>query len=580
MPEPNQLLTQNPVNQVTGQTVSPPVSGTIPDNQNLNNLTQGVPLDQSLATTAMPMQTQVISTVVPQESNMADLPMLEQNPGQANPSLLEGKLVDPNLSIQEDPSMLNPNTDQTVTAAMISEQTSLTQTPVVTPSITQIPQQMPLSTEPATQIETPLQTVTQMPISEVMPAQNFDQVPANMMVQTVTPVQAVLPTQTVEPVQLDTPLQAMPQAQAVSMPTQTQTVMAQTAPVAMAQTATPGISQVTTAATSPAVPPVSAVPTSTLPTPAVKSGPNVLPIIIIVIVLVAGGAALAFLAPFSPLAIKTYKTADICEHMLDITTQEFNQAMGTSYTSTEVSEMMSKDGVDVVQTCQTSLADWQKQSTGKLSKKEISTAQKCMMAASSTEGFVSCMPGEAYNSSVAESTEATTAETETPVTSTLSYDREIGLGEEVEVEYLATDETGNIIPAKATFRVSSFGELDNIAGVTPVTGQTFYYTLYDFKGDSNINATTMPQMLYDLAAPQIVMLDASSLPEIGGAVGGAYDSDVATQYSVTDRNTLLTTQADWIATAVSWYTTKVENPIIAIQYKAMDGVNHYIKINY
>jgi len=152
--------------------------------------------------------------------------------------------------------------------------------------------------------------------------------------------------------------------------------------------------------------------------------------------------------------------------------------------------------------------------------------------------------------------------------SQIKFQKEIGLNEEMTVESAS---------GKMSFSVKEFGEKDKIGGVDPISGQTFYYTIFDIKGDA---ANNPPKYLVDLTVPQIVMLDSNSLASVGGAIGGAYNSDFTQEKNLTAYELVQTNQADWIHTATTWYTTKTDKPMIAIQYSDAQGNKQFIKINY
>lgn len=166
----------------------------------------------------------------------------------------------------------------------------------------------------------------------------------------------------------------------------------------------------------------------------------------------------------------------------------------------------------------------------------------------------------------------------------ITFEREVALNEAVNVEFQITQDgkgiSGKQIYGKATFKILEFGEREKVSDTEAINGQTFYYLVYDFMGNEDNPADASPKMFVELNAPQIVMLDENTMPTIGGAVGGAYNSNFQEEMGLAGFELVPLNKADWVHTVTSWYTAKVEKPLLAIQYTDLEGTKRYIKINY
>ncbi len=170
----------------------------------------------------------------------------------------------------------------------------------------------------------------------------------------------------------------------------------------------------------------------------------------------------------------------------------------------------------------------------------------------------------------------------TPSVSTgtkVKFEKEVALNEEAMVEFQMM-EGSEKTTGKATFKAKEFGEKAKMGETQPIAGQTFYYLVYDFKADATNSTTATPSLFLDPAAPQVVMLEANTMPELGGMISGAYNSNLQEEMGLQAFELVKMNQADWVSTVATWYTTKVEKPVVALQYNDASGSKKYIKINY
>lgn len=178
----------------------------------------------------------------------------------------------------------------------------------------------------------------------------------------------------------------------------------------------------------------------------------------------------------------------------------------------------------------------------------------------------------------------TKKDTELQPTNTISqiaFQKQINVNEEITVQFPIKDNDQTSL-GQLSFIVKEIGEKNHIGTTNPIAGQTFYYVIFDVKGVSNniSSDSTQPQLLLDPSSPQIVMLSDTTLASIGGSVGGAFNTDFTTEQGLDPYELTKTNQTEWLHTATTWYTTRVEKPTMAIQYNDLAGTKQYIKINY
>lgn len=164
--------------------------------------------------------------------------------------------------------------------------------------------------------------------------------------------------------------------------------------------------------------------------------------------------------------------------------------------------------------------------------------------------------------------------------SKLVFEKNVGINEEVPIEFQMKKGDQNVV-GKAVFKVEKIGEVAKMGDVQAISGQTFYYVLFSFKGDVNnpVGDDVSPKLLVEPAAPQIVLVDENTLPSIGGAMGGSYDTDAAQEMTVASNINIKMNQEQATSTVSTWYTKKVEKPMFAIQYTGVGGEKKYVSIN-
>jgi hypothetical protein len=170
------------------------------------------------------------------------------------------------------------------------------------------------------------------------------------------------------------------------------------------------------------------------------------------------------------------------------------------------------------------------------------------------------------------------AQAANPQLAQVKFQKEIGLNEEVTVEY-KNGSAGAV--GKMTFLVKEVGEKPKLSQA--IAGQTYYYAIYDVKGDAdNSKAADGPRMFVDPSAPQIALLDKAAIQSVGGSMGGTVGFEALQQEykDIVESSILNPAEPKLIHTGATWYTTKVDKPIVAIQYTDAQGNKQYIKINW
>ncbi len=178
-----------------------------------------------------------------------------------------------------------------------------------------------------------------------------------------------------------------------------------------------------------------------------------------------------------------------------------------------------------------------------------------------------------------------------------AFDKTVSLSEELPVEirfrdlsnlpadfsdYNEATKNAPTLKGAASFRVLSMEKTDSIgSGGSLGAGETYWVATYEFQGDSkNPKGAAIRPAAFQSAppemSPQLVLIDGDKVlawslddSKTKAKADRTFWPNYASLYS-DDRRTLV---------AVWKYETNVK-PILALAYLAMDGKEHYIRINY
>lgn len=130
-----------------------------------------------------------------------------------------------------------------------------------------------------------------------------------------------------------------------------------------------------------------------------------------------------------------------------------------------------------------------------------------------------------------------------------------------------------------TFKPTESGSLDAIGNDTAPDGQTFYYVLYEFKGDpSNPDSNTIhPSMSHETGwdpAPQFVMvMDGDT-----DYPGSYYENDLLETKNIEETDEEFT-DSEWSTQAAVWEAEVGADASFGILYTAPDGIEHLIPLS-
>lgn len=182
-----------------------------------------------------------------------------------------------------------------------------------------------------------------------------------------------------------------------------------------------------------------------------------------------------------------------------------------------------------------------------------------------------------------------------PQTENIAYEKTVNLNDEVDISFRLRDykdvpdnytSLSDIekylidLSGKASFKVKEFGHMDEADGASAISGMTFYYAVFEFKGDQmnpfgdTIHPDTIQQTGWD-PAPQLVLI-INDKP----FYQNAYRTEVSRAKKIPIQYNVDVNQKDWITDVATWIQSKSAQPTLALKYVDTQGNIKYVKINY
>jgi len=324
-----------------------------------------------------------------------------------------------------------------------------------------------------------------------------------------------------------------------------------------------------------------------------------LSLFLVVGLLITAAVAIAYFTLLKPASPEK-----ICENFFAVTKQELKKQLGTDVGQDEIEKMLEEDlGQKMGQEeCIEDRQEWLDKVKNSPTWGILTIAQssKCQASAKTLLEFTKCEDssyikndwGKTSNSTeeiveedevVAEvdKVETTVAPTQAAVDNsseqTITFEQTINVNDVVEFMFQIKDEDQSY-EGKGSIKVTELGQSEDLAS----SGDTLYFTIYEFKGDitNHVGESAQPLNMQDIFAPQVVLLKEDSLPSIGGSYGGAYDSDLADLKGLEYKFSVKLNNPDWVKMGNTWSKKDHPSSIVAIQYHDLTGNKKYIKVNF
>jgi len=183
----------------------------------------------------------------------------------------------------------------------------------------------------------------------------------------------------------------------------------------------------------------------------------------------------------------------------------------------------------------------------------------------------------------------------TSISKEITYEKTVNKGDEFSIEfrlrdyknaptdYQSFDELEKSLinlSGKASFKVKEFSSVDEANGSKAVSGMTFYYAVYEFKGSKDnpsgptINPVSIQQTGWDPAPQLVLVINGKSFYQ------NAYRGEVSRTKKINITYNIDVSQKTWVTDLATWIQDKNTKPILALKYTNPQGAIKYIKINY
>lgn len=180
-------------------------------------------------------------------------------------------------------------------------------------------------------------------------------------------------------------------------------------------------------------------------------------------------------------------------------------------------------------------------------------------------------------------------------TQSITFEKTVSLGEEIPVTFRLRDYKNSPVnyqsfeelerslislSGKASFKVKEFSTIDEANGSKASPGQTFYYAVFEFKGDaanpsgSSIHPSIIQETGWDPAPQLVLVIDGKSFYQ------NSYRGEISRTKKIDIAYGTEVTQKTWVNDIASWIHDKDIKPTLALKYIDPQGITRYIKVNY